>query len=83
VGFWKWLLEPIMSTPTQDKEMSVESIDTVLRHWAMKLHTDPDPLNRWAHLKTCDAWLDARNALAKGIDQQPHDDDGTQPPTLA
>lgn len=60
-----------MSTPTQDRTLTIHDIDQALTHWANKLHTDPDPLNRWGHLETCDAWLDTRNALTKGHDQQP------------
>lgn len=62
----RWLLErDIVSTPTQerDKPLTLSEIDDVLRHWAKKIHTDPDPLNRWASMNTCDAWLDCRNRL--------------------
>ena len=67
----RWLLErdvPPMSTPV-DEKLSVKDIDEVLAHWAGKLHVDPDPLNRWAHLNVCDAWLDARNRL-KELDER-------------
>ena len=61
----RWLLEqdiPPMSTPTQerDKPLTLSEIDDVLRHWAKKIHVDPDPLNRWACLNVTDQWLDTR-----------------------
>ena len=59
-----------MSTTTTEP-LTLGDIDQVLTHWATKLRTDPDPLNRWGHLETCDAWLDTRNALTKGHDQLP------------
>lgn len=59
-----------MSTTTTEP-LTLGDIDQVLTHWATKLRTDPDPLNRWGHLETCDAWLDTRNALTKNRDQQP------------
>lgn len=52
-----------MSTPTKDKSLTMREIDEVLTHWSSKLHTDPDPINRWATLETVDAWLDARLRL--------------------
>ena len=47
----------------RDKPLTIHEIDEVLTHWANKLHTDPDPLNRWASLTTIDRWLDARLRL--------------------
>lgn len=64
-----WLLErDFVSTPTQERVLTMAEIDDVLRHWAGKIHTDPDPLNRWAHFNVCDAWLDCRNRL-KELDE--------------
>jgi hypothetical protein len=61
-----------VSTPTQerDKPLTLSEIDEVLRHWAKKIHVDPDPLNRWASLNVCDAWLDARARLRELDDEQ-------------
>lgn len=67
-----WLLERDMSTPTQAAELTADEIDQALTHWSNKLHTDPDPLSRWGHLKTCDAWLDARLAYMKNESQNPN-----------
>ena len=64
-----------MSTPVEEK-LSVGDIDEVLGHWAGKIHTDPDPLNRWAQLNVCDQWLDARNRLRELDDQGFREDDG-------
>jgi hypothetical protein len=60
-----------MSTPTVDRRLTLDDIDEVLRHWASKLHTDPDPINRWAYLNVCNAWLDARLAAERNQDQDP------------
>ena len=73
----RWILErDIVSTPTQerDKPLTLGEIDDVLRHWAYKIHTDPDPLNRWACMNVADQWLDCRNRLRDLDDEQgpPH-----------
>ena len=64
-----------MSTPTQerDKPLTLSEIDDVLRHWAKKIHVDPDPLNRWAQLNVADQWLDTRLRLAELNKDNPQD----------
>ena len=62
---WRWLTEADdMSTPPQTKDkLTLGDIDEMLRHHAELIHTDPDPLSRWARVLTADKWLDCRNRL--------------------
>ena len=67
-----WLLErdvPMTSTtqvaPHDEDRLTIGQIDEMLTHWSGKLHTDPDPLNRWAVVLTCDRWLDCRLRLTE------------------
>ena len=59
-----WLLEwDIVSTPTQERVLTLADIDEMLRHHADAIHKDPDPLSRWARFNVADQWLDCRNRL--------------------
>ncbi len=63
----RWVMgQPVTTQHTDEvQRLTIREIDSALKHWANKLHTDPDPLNRWATLNTVDQWLDCRNRAAQ------------------